>query len=203
MRSGSEAARARGRDIADEPKPARPRPRHTVGVKRRSGPVSPAMRQSGEERPGVALTVRIAARWPSRRFLSIWWTSSLRRRRPGRAVWRSRRRSAVYAHRPCLLRLWSRPPGMARRRCLRSGRRLIRVRSRGSRSTAETTTRWCSCDTSRSRFTASNRSRLRCSRRCRAQGDPPGLAASHPSGARWGRVSAGSCWCSTISMPRR
>ena len=36
---------------------------------------------------------------------------------------------------------------------------MIRVRSRGSRSTPETTTQWCSCDTSRRRFTASNRSR--------------------------------------------
>ena len=36
-------------------------------------------------------------------------------------------------------RPWSRPPGTARRRCSRSGPRLIRARSRGSRSTAETT----------------------------------------------------------------
>ena len=95
---------------------------------------------------------------------------------------------------------WSRPPGMARRRCLPSGPRLIHVRSRGWRSTAATTTRWCSCDTSRPRSTASNRSRPRCSPRCRAPGDP--LRANRvPTrrGARWGRLSARWCWCSTIS----
>ena len=63
------------------------------------------------------------------------------------------------------LRPWSRRPGTARRRSLHDGPRLIRVRSRGSRSTAETTTPSCSCAMSRPRFTASNRSRRRCSKR--------------------------------------
>ena len=36
---------------------------------------------------------------------------------------------------------WWRPPGTARRRWLRGGPKLTRVRSRGSRSTARTTTR--------------------------------------------------------------
>ena len=56
-------------------------------------------------------------------------------------------------------RPWSRPPGTARRRFSRGGPRLIRVRSRGSRSTVVTTTPSCSCGTSQLRFTASNRSR--------------------------------------------
>ena len=66
------------------------------------------------------------------------------------------------------------PAGYGKTTLLAKWAEAIRVRSRGSRSTAETTTPWCSCDTSRPRFTASNRSRPRCSRRCRVQGDPPG-----------------------------
>ena len=41
------------------------------------------------------------------------------------------------------------------------GRGRLRVRSRGSRSTGETTTPWCSCATSRPRFTGSSPSRPR------------------------------------------
>ena len=51
----------------------------------------------------------------------------------------------------------------------------------------ETTTPSCSCATSRPRFTASNRSRRRCSRRCRAQADRPGRSAFRASAARWPR----------------
>ena len=98
-------------------------------------------------------------------------------------------------------RPWSRRPGTARRRCLRGGPRPIRVRSRGSRSTAETTTPWCSCATSRPRSTASSRSRPRCSTRCRAQADRPGRSASRASGARWPRSSTRWCSCSTICTP--
>ena len=59
-------------------------------------------------------------------------------------------------------------------------------------------TRWCSCDTSRRRFTASNRSRPKCSTHCRARADRPGPSASPVSGAHWLRSSARWCWCSTI-----
>ena len=65
----------------------------------------------------------------------------------------------------------------------------------------ETTTPSCSCATSRPRFTASSRSRPRCSTRCPAQADRPGRSASRASGARWPRSSIRWCWCSTICMP--
>ena len=95
-------------------------------------------------------------------------------------------------------RPWSRPPDTARRPFSPGGPRPIRVRSPGSRSTAETTTRWCSCGRSRPRFTGSSPSRPTCSMRCPGQADPPGRRGSRVSAARWPRLSARWCWRSTI-----
>ena len=88
-----------------------------------------------------------------------------------------------------LWRPWSRRPATERRRFSPVGRRPIRGRSRGSRSTGETTTPSCSCVTSRRRFTESSRSVPRCSTHCPAQGHPPGRRASRVSGAHWPHAS--------------
>ena len=68
------------------------------------------------------------------------------------------------------------------------GPRPIRVRSPGSRSTAETTTRWCFCGRSRPRFTGSSPSRPTSSMRCPGQVDRPGRHGSRVSAARWPHV---------------
>ena len=91
------------------------------------------------------------------------------------------------------------PPGTARRRCSRSGPRQIRVRSRGSRSTAGTTMPWCSCATSRPLFTSSSRSRWRCSRPCPGPEGRRGRPGFRVSGAHCRASRARWCWCSTTS----
>ena len=88
--------------------------------------------------------------------------------------------------------------GTGRRPCWRGGRRLIRVRLRGSRWTGETATPSCSCDTSRPRSTVSSRSRARSSTRCPGRGHRAGRHEFRVSGEHWLISSARWCWCSTI-----